>query len=87
MDIIMMVRPVKVKIRFSVLKEFRFLKTDCLDPCLNRTCGPGVCTKKANTTFDTICSCPLNRKGDSCELPKGIFINVIDNRLKNFVNI
>lgn len=42
----------------------------CQDPCVNKSCGPGVCTKKSNATYEAICSCPLDRKGDSCEFPR-----------------
>ncbi|CAF1083657.1 unnamed protein product [Adineta steineri] len=44
----------------------------CQDPCRNKKCEPGVCTKKFNSTYEAICSCPVYRKGDSCELPRDI---------------
>jgi Notch-like protein len=46
--------------------------TPCQDPCLNKTCGTGVCTRKSNATYEAICSCPVDRKGDSCELPRDL---------------
>lgn len=51
--------------------EFLFL-----DPCLNTSCGVGVCTRKANASYEAVCSCPVSRKGVFCELPRGMFINI-----------
>ena len=44
-----------------------------IDPCVGKNCGPGVCTRKSNATYEPVCSCPINRKGDSCEISKGMF--------------
>jgi hypothetical protein len=43
------------------------------DPCVGKNCGPGVCTRKSNATYEPVCSCPIDRKGDSCEISKGMF--------------
>ncbi len=42
-----------------------------LDPCVNKNCGPGVCTRRANASYEAVCSCPVNRQGDACEIPRG----------------
>lgn len=42
----------------------------CENPCLTRNCGVGVCTKKANANNEAVCSCPVSRKGEFCELPR-----------------
>jgi len=39
---------------------------------LEKNCGPGVCTRKSNATYEPICSCPVHRLGDSCELPRDL---------------
>ncbi|CAF2185083.1 unnamed protein product [Rotaria magnacalcarata] len=44
----------------------------CEDPCRNKTCNSGACTKKANTTYEAICSCPPERQGESCEKPRDV---------------
>ncbi|UJR16139.1 hypothetical protein I4U23_003050 [Adineta vaga] len=51
---------------------FHHDNSPCQNPCLNKTCAPGVCTQKKNATYQAICSCPVYRKGDSCELPNDI---------------
>jgi len=54
-----------------------------LDPCLNKNCGAGVCTRKSNATYEAICSCPVNRLGDSCELSRGRLINTLERLYSN----
>ena len=63
----------RVKVTSRGWSERKSSEYGCLGPCVNKSCGPGVCTPKKNSTFEAVCSCPVYRKGDSCELPNGLF--------------
>ena len=67
---ISMVHPVSVQCSFDSHAR-DLLLPPFSDPCLNITCGSGVCTRNPNATNVAICSCPLNRKGEFCEQPNG----------------
>lgn len=45
-----------------------------LDPCYNVSCNTGSCVKNPNATYETMCSCPVDRFGEKCEKPRGIFL-------------